>query len=88
MKQNHHFTGLTDAQVIESRQKYGANVLTPPTEESMWDKVKDCMHFWLLKVDLAIFVIAVLAAIILPSAGIYSHEDCGLHQYFLLSSLH
>ena len=74
MKQNHHFTGLTDAQVIESRQKYGANVLTPPTEESMWDKVKDCMHFWLLKVDLAIFVIAVLAAIILPSAGIYSHE--------------
>lgn len=88
MKQNHHFTGLTDAQVIESRQKYGANVLTPPTEESMWDKVKDCMHFWLLKVDLAIFVIAVLAQLSFLVQGSTLTKDCGLHQYFLLTSLH
>lgn len=74
MATNHHYTGLTDAQVLESRAKYGANVLTPPEETSVWQKIKDCMHFWLLKVDLAIFIIAALAAIVLPLTGIYSHE--------------
>src|SRR5574344_351425 len=74
MEQKHHFSGLTDAEVLESRKKHGANVLTPPEEESAWQKVKDCMHFWLLKVDLAIFVLTLLASIILPVAGVYSHE--------------
>ena len=74
MATNHHYTGLTDAQVLESRAKYGSNVLTPPEETSVWQKIKDCMHFWLLKVDLAIFIIAALAAIVLPLTGIYSHE--------------
>lgn len=74
MKQIHHYSGLTDAQVLESRKKHGANVLTPPAEESMWEKIKDCMHFWLLKVDLAIFIIAALSAVLLPLTGIYSHE--------------
>ena len=73
MATNHHYKGLTDAQVLESRAKHGVNVLTPPEEESVWQKIKDCMHFWLLKVDLAIFIIATLAAITLPLTG-YSHE--------------
>lgn len=73
MKQN-HYIGLTDAQVLESREKYGENVLTPPADESVWQKIKDCMHFWLLKVDLAIFLIAALAAIMLPLLGIYNHQ--------------
>ena len=74
MGQNHHYSGLTDAEVLESRKKHGANILTPPAEQSVWDKIKDCMHFWLLKVDLAIFVIAALAATILPLTGIYQHD--------------
>lgn len=74
MEQKHHYSGLTDAQVLESRAKHGANVLTPPEEETIWQKIKDCMHFWLLKLDLAILVITTLAAIILPVFGIYSHE--------------
>ena len=74
MATNHHYSGLTDAQVLESRAKYGSNVLTPPEESSVWQKIKDCMHFWLLKVDLAIFIIAALAAVVLPLTGIYSHE--------------
>lgn len=44
MKQN-HYTGLTDAQVLESRAKYGANVLTPPEEDSLWDQIREvCKH--------------------------------------------
>lgn len=74
MNKNHHYSGLTDAQVLDSRAKHGANVLTPPEEESVWQKIKDCMHFWLLRLDLAIFVLTTLAVIILPLAGLYSHE--------------
>lgn len=36
MKQNHHYTGLTNIQVLESRQKNGINILTPPEKESLW----------------------------------------------------
>ena len=38
---NHHYSGLTDAEVIASRQKNGVNVLTPPEKETFWDKVKE-----------------------------------------------
>jgi len=31
-----HYTGLTNVQVIESRQKFGSNLLTPPKRESLW----------------------------------------------------
>lgn len=36
MKQNHHYVGLTDAQVEESRKKYGANLLTPSAKVPLW----------------------------------------------------
>jgi Ca2+-transporting ATPase len=36
MQQHHHYTGLTDAQVLESRKNYGANILTPPKKEPWW----------------------------------------------------
>ena len=74
MSQNHHYSGLSDAQVLDSRKKHGINVLTPPAEESMWEKIKNCMHFWLLKVDLALFVVTAIAAIILPTTGLFVHE--------------
>ena len=31
-----HYVGLTDAQVLENRKKYGVNRLTPPEKESLW----------------------------------------------------
>ena len=40
-----HYVGLTDEQVLESRTKSGANVLTPPEEDSLWDQIKEvCKH--------------------------------------------
>jgi P-type Ca2+ transporter type 2C len=38
MRQKQHYIGLTDAQVLENRKKYGINVLTPPKKESVWKK--------------------------------------------------
>ena len=41
MAQKHHYTGLTDAEVLDSRLKHGVNILTPPEEQSTWDTIKD-----------------------------------------------
>ena len=45
MEQKHHFIGLTDAEVIQSRKQFGENILTPPQKESVWklllEKFKD-----------------------------------------------
>lgn len=38
MSQKQHFTGLTDAQVAESRSKHGVNILTPPEKEPLWKR--------------------------------------------------
>ena len=70
MEQKHHYSGLTDAQVLESHKKYGVNILTPPEEQSTWEKVKDCVHFWLVKVILGLFVASVIAVAGLAIAGI------------------
>ncbi|MDR1523809.1 MAG: calcium-translocating P-type ATPase, PMCA-type [Tannerella sp.] len=36
MEQKHHYTGLSNEQIIESRKIHGENVLTPPEKESLW----------------------------------------------------
>jgi len=45
MEHKKHLTGLTDKQVLESRAKYGANILTPKEKDPWWieflEKFKD-----------------------------------------------
>ena len=36
MSEKHHYKGLTDAQVLENRKKYGDNTLTAAEKESLW----------------------------------------------------
>ena len=67
MATNHHYTGLTDAQVLESRQKYGANVLTPPEEDSLWDQIKDVCKHPIAIIMGAILLCSIIAAGILAS---------------------
>ena len=70
MKQIHHYTGLTDAQVLESRAKYGANVLTPPEEDSLWDHIKEvCKHPIAITMACLIVATAILAGILAGSMG-------------------
>ena len=70
MAQKHHYTGLTDTEVLASRAKNGVNILTPPEEQSTWDKIKDCMHYWLLKLILGLFVASIIAVLILNTVGV------------------
>ena len=67
MEKKHHFTGLTDAQVLESRKKYGVNILTPPEKETMWDVLKETCTHW-IAISMFVLVIAgIIAAGILTS---------------------
>ena len=70
MATNHHYVGLTDAQVLESRAKYGTNVLTPPEEDSLWDQIKEvCKHPIAITMGCLIVGTAVLAGILASSMG-------------------
>ena len=70
MEHKHHYSGLTDSQVLESRRKNGANILTPPEEQSIWDKIKDCLHFWLLKVLIGLTIVSCAVIVGLNMANI------------------
>lgn len=63
-----HF-GLTEAQVLESRQKYGVNVLTPPEKEPLWRK-------FLGKFEDPIIIILIIAGLL--SVGVACWEYFGL----------
>lgn len=71
MEQKHHYTGLTDAQVLESRRKNGANVLTPPEREPLWKQ-------FLEKFGDPLIIILMIAGAL--SIGISCYEFFGLGQ--------
>lgn len=61
-KQKHHYTGLTDAEVLESRRKNGVNILTPPEKETIFDKIKEACTHWIVLSLLAVLVGTIIAA--------------------------
>lgn len=71
MKQGNHLLGLTDAQVLESRSKYGANVLTPPEKEPLWKQ-------FLEKFSDPLIIILLIAGVL--SVGISCYEYWGLGE--------
>lgn len=71
MEQKRHYTGLTDAQVLESRKKNGANVLTPPEKEPLWKQ-------FLEKFGDPLIIILMIAGAL--SIGISCYEFFGLGQ--------
>ena len=71
MKQNHYHTGLTDAQVLESRAKNGTNVLTPPEKDPLWKQ-------YLEKFGDPLIIILMIAGVM--SVGISCYEYFGLHE--------
>ncbi len=57
-----HYTGLTDQQVLESRAKYGVNVLTQKEKESFWEHLKEVCSHWIIKTMAVLFVLSLVAA--------------------------
>ncbi len=68
MNQKHHYTGLTDAQVLESRKKYGVNILTPPEKETLWDTLKEACTHWIAISMFALIVLSAIAAGVLAGS--------------------
>ena len=48
MSKGHHYSGLTEAQVLESRKKHGANVFTAPKKNTLWDNLKEASSNWVV----------------------------------------
>lgn len=66
MEKKHHYSGLSDSQVQESRDKYGANILTPPKKESLW-------KLFIEKFEDPIIRILLIAAFISLAIAIVNH---------------
>jgi Ca2+-transporting ATPase len=71
MSQKNHYTGLTDAQVLESRRKNGVNILTPPEKDPLWKR-------FLEKFGDPLIIILMIAGVL--SIGISCYEFWGLGQ--------
>ncbi len=70
MSENHHYTGLTDTEVLQSRQQYGVNVLTPPVKETLWDRLRNVLTHWISLGMAALSAVAAVAAVLLaPTMG-------------------
>ena len=68
MEQKQHFVGLTDKQVLESRKKYGVNILTPPEKETLWDVLKEACTHWISIGMFGLIVASIVAAFILSGS--------------------
>lgn len=73
MRQKKHYIGLTDAEVLESRKKYGVNILTPPKKEPLWKQ-------FLGKFTDPLIIILMIAGVL--SIGISFYEYFGLNEGF------
>lgn len=71
MQKKVHYEGLTDAEVLESRKKYGANVLTPPEKDPLWKQ-------FLEKFEDPLIIILMIAGVL--SIGISFYEYFGLGE--------
>lgn len=71
MSQQHHYTGLTDAEVSASRQQHGVNILTPPEKESLFKR-------FLEKFGDPLIIILMIAGAL--SVGISCYEYWSLDQ--------
>lgn len=62
--QNDPFTGLTSAEVLESRKKHGSNMITPPKRDPEWKKFLEKFDDQTIKILLGAAVISMIMALI------------------------
>ncbi|MDE5924785.1 MAG: haloacid dehalogenase, partial [Muribaculaceae bacterium] len=69
MSDKQHYTGLSDAEVLQSRQEHGVNILTPPEKDPLWKR-------FLEKFGDPLIIILLIAGAL--SIGISCYEFWGL----------
>jgi len=76
------YKGLTSAEVVASRAKHGANVLTPPKRDPWW-------KLWFEKFDDPVIRILMIAAVLAIGVGVFEHkyyEGVGIIAAILLAT--
>jgi Ca2+-transporting ATPase len=79
MQPSHHYLGLNDTQVRESRKKYGTNTLTPPPRKPWWKE-------FLEKFTDPIIIILLAALILSTGVSVYEFRwgiEAGQFRIFL-----
>ena len=71
-----HYSGLSEAEVRQNREKWGANILTPPRRKSLWklfwEKFKDPIIRILLVAAALSLVISILHNEYAETIGIFA----------------
>jgi len=87
---NHKTTGLTDAEVAESRRRHGANILTPPPKEPLWrkflSKFRDPLIIILLIAGFLSVLIAVYECVALDEGAGVFFEPLGIFMAIILAT--
>ncbi|MBR5832790.1 MAG: cation-translocating P-type ATPase [Bacteroidales bacterium] len=71
MKTDKYYQGLTEAEVVKSREKHGVNILTPPEKESLFSKFLEKFEDPLIRILLVAGVLSI---------GISCYEYWGLGE--------
>ncbi len=77
MNKNMNFKGLTDSEVLKSRQEHGVNILTPAEKESVWKQ-------FLAKFSDPLIIILLVAGVLSVAISIYEYVslDKGREGFF------
>ena len=72
-----NFKGLTDSEVLKSRQEHGVNILTPAEKESVWKQ-------FLAKFSDPLIIILLVAGVLSVAISIYEYVslDKGREVFF------
>lgn len=66
MSKNKNITGLTDSEVLKSRQEHGENILTPAEKEPLW-------KLFLEKFSDPLIIILLVAGVLSVAISIYEY---------------
>lgn len=66
---NQNYSGLSLAEVEASRRRYGRNVLTPPREVSLMEKIGRCFQNWYLRFITVFSIVVIGGWVILRQAA-------------------
>lgn len=77
MSEQKKYTGLTTAQVEESRAKHGSNILTPPEKESLWKKFLEKFEDPIIKILLMAWVLSM----IISGVHCWGPEQAGIEAF-------
>jgi len=90
MNKNINLKGLTDSEVLKSRQEYGVNILTPAEKESVWkqflEKFTDPLIIILLVAGVLSVAISIYEYVALDKGGEVFFEPIGIFAAILLAT--